>query len=105
MASITLDEKQMEGKPRKVGTWSGRPVFHMRTKGGWQLIATQKNDGTPEILGVGSHRGLAMHIAEKNAKGIEWTTLAKAGFVDPIYFEWMLPRWETITDQLRALGG
>ena len=99
MSAIPLTEKQLDGKPRKVGTLNSNPVFHVKTKGGWQIIS----DHAGKILGVGPHRGVAMNIAEKNAKGLEWNLLAKGDWVDPSHYQWLLPRWIEITNAIRAL--
>ena len=97
---ISLDEKQLLGKPKKVGTLGGKPVMSFKTKGGLNLIATYKS-AKPEILGVGPHAAIARHIAEKNAKDIIWSDLKKSSYIDPSHFQWLLPAYEKMTADFR----
>ena len=97
--AISLDEKQLAGKPKKVGTWKGEPVFAIRTKGGLNMVSDNKG----KILGSGPHRAIARKIAEKNASGVEWNDLEKADWVDPAHYEFLLPKYEELTDKLRAM--
>jgi hypothetical protein len=99
MSQISLDEKQLAAKPKKVGTWKGEPVFGIRTKGGLNLVADNKG----KILGSGPHRAIARKIAEKNAEGIKFNDLEKADWVDPAHYEWLLPKYIELTDHLRSM--
>jgi len=40
---IEIDERQLDGKPKKVGTLHGKPVLLFRTKGGFYMNVIMKN--------------------------------------------------------------
>jgi hypothetical protein len=88
-------------KKKKVGhTEKGEPVFELATKGGLNLIISGKAGGGFETLGTGPHRAVARHIAEKY-KSIVWTELSKADPCELEDFEQQLPKYQSITEQLR----
>lgn len=102
---MNIDEKQLAGKPRQVGTLDGVPVMEFATKGGLNLITTMRSN-KPEILGAGSHRAIARNVAKKTVKknyrnAIQWSSLEKSEWIDEVYYKHLLPKYEAITDQLR----
>lgn len=99
---MNIDAKQIDEKPKKVGHLNGKPVFHMRTKGGLHILVMQKN-GSYETLGTGPHRAVARHIAAKYEPEIVWSELSKSDHVDPEAYAMILPKYEEITEALRTL--
>ena len=100
---MDLSAKQMKGKPKKVGTLKGREVYALCTKGGLHLIATPKGTGY-EILGAGSHVAISRHLAQKHEPEVTWTELNKSDHVPIDNYLLVLPKYEEITDALRAKG-
>jgi hypothetical protein len=87
---------------KKVGTLDQSPVIEIGLKGGLHLIFAKKN-GKFEALGAGPHRAVARFIAKKKTEDkIEWSDLAKADHIEPEHFQHLLPRYEAMTDALRA---
>ena len=99
--SISLDQKQMSGSPKKVGILNGKPVMSWVTKGGLQMVITYSGTKA-SVLGVGPHAAIARAIAEKNEKEISWTALTKSQWVDPSHFQWLLPAYEAETQKFRS---
>lgn len=56
----------------KVGVYKGEDVFHVRSKGGYNLIMLKKASGRLEPIGAGGHRAIAKHMADLKCSGIEW---------------------------------
>ncbi len=103
---MNLTPQQLEGRPKRVGTLAGKAVMELKTKGGLNMIvAPAEKGGGWETLGVGPHRAISRHIAEKNHKEIQWTALAKGDWVDPAHFEFLLPRYEAMTADFRRVNG
>lgn len=100
---MDLSAKQIDEKPKKVGTLKGRPVYHLRTKGGLHILVAPGGTGY-ETLGTGPHRAVARHIATKHEPEIVWSELSKSDHVDIEAYELILPRYETLTDDLRSLA-
>lgn len=96
---MQIDSKQMDERPKKVGELHGRPVMHLRTKGGLHIMA--KANG--EVLGTGPHRAVARHIAQKHEPEIVWTELSKSDHITPDSFALVLPKYEEQTEALRTL--
>ena len=99
---MNIDSKQIDEKPKKVGNLHGKPVFHLRTKGGLHILVMQKASGY-ETLGTGPHRAVARHIASKYEPDIVWSELSKSDHVDPEAYAMILPKYEEITEALRAI--
>lgn len=68
--SLTIDSKHISSK-EEVGSLDGTPIHQLTTLGGLVIIAMMKNN-EPEILGIGSHRAISRHLAEKRYPKIEW---------------------------------
>lgn len=88
---------------RKVGVKGQAPVVEMATTGGWHVIVTHEAGG-PKFLAVGAHRALARHIAKKRNPDIKWTELQKSEEFDISTFEWLIPKYEAMTDALQQLS-
>lgn len=99
---MNLEAKQLESKPRKIGDVHGKAVYHLKTKGGFHVLAMQKASGF-ETIGAGPHPAVARHLASKYEPDIVWTDLEKSEHVDPSLFALMLPKYEELTESLRAL--
>lgn len=97
---MNLTAEQIDEKPKKVGDLKGRPVFHLRTKGGLHVLVTPRG-ASFETLGTGPHRAVARHIAQKHEPDIIWSELSKADHVNPESFAMILPKYEELTDALR----
>jgi len=57
----------------KVGDSAKGEVFHITTKGGYNIIARKSHGGEYKVLGTGAHRSFALHQAEKVEKNIQWS--------------------------------
>lgn len=98
-AAISQDQIAYRKKVGKLGTAS---VVEIGLIGGLHLIAKASPGGKAEILGAGPHRAVARHIALKRNPEIEFTDLNKADHIEPQYFEDLLPRYETLTDEFHG---
>lgn len=97
--------EEIDGKPKKIGKLGDAPVMLMTLKGGLNLVLAVRG-GKAETLGAGPHPAVARHIAKKRTDGkVEWTDLSKSDWVDPAHFEHVLPKYEDLTDALRARQG
>lgn len=101
---MQIDAKQLDGKPRKVGTMGSRAVHEVRTKGGLHLIVSPRPDKGPEILGTGPHRAVARAVALKH-HDIQWNDLAKGDWVDPIHYQFLMPQYEELRMRFRNASG
>lgn len=90
---------------RKIGRAGRRAVFGIGTIGGLHVVAASGPGGGLEILGTGSHPGIAKFIAQRHAADLEFDEMAKAEALDPKYFMDLVPQWEEFTNQLRAVNG
>lgn len=97
---MDISEKQLASKKR-VGKLGSSPVFELVTKGGLHLIVGTKG-GKFETLGAGPHRAVARHIAKKREPEIDWNDLQKSDYVDPAHFQFVLPDYEVLTEQIRT---
>jgi hypothetical protein len=100
---MTIRPEEVAEKKR-VGNLRGAPVFHVGLKGGLHLMLVARS-GKFETLSVGPHKAVSRHIAKKKEPEIEWTDLAKADYIDPAHFAWLLPEFEAMTDAFRAIQG
>jgi hypothetical protein len=83
---------------RKIGHSRGRPVFGVSCIGGLHVVANHNGD----IMGAGSHDGLARHIAGEKDPDIQWDDLRKSEATD---FGYLLDEYRELTDQLRGEQG
>lgn len=99
---IQLTPEQIAHK-KKIGSLKGKPVFEIKTKGGFFVVAAAGDaNKKSEILGTGSHRAIARHIAEKNAPEFKIDALEKSDFELELYQEF-IPYYEKLTDDLRRV--
>ena len=87
---------------KRIGRAGRRSVFGIGTVGGLHIVAAAGPGGGLEILGTGSHPGIAKFIAQRHAADLEFDEMAKAEALDPKYFMDLLPEYEALTAQLRA---
>lgn len=101
---MDLRPEEIEYKKR-VGTLAGAPVIEVGLKGGLHLLFTSRG-GKFETLGAGPHRAVARHIAKKKTENkIEFTDLSKSDWIEPAFFEHLLPHYEAMTDAFRERQG
>lgn len=90
---------------KRIGNIGTKPVFKVSTVGGLHLVVSAGGGRDVEVLGAGSHPGIARHLARKKAPDIEFTDLAKSEDVDPRFFEDKIAEFEALTDELRRANG
>lgn len=86
---------------KRIGKLKESPVFEIVTTGGLWLNILGKGAGF-EIMSTGPHRAVARYIAEQRFPGIEFTELSKSDHVDLQDFLFLVPKYEELTDRLRA---
>lgn len=96
--AFAIDEKQLRGKPRKIGTWKNKPVMEAVTKGGYHLVLD--HEGKP--LGAGPHRCISRAVAERNAEGLKIEEISKADYMPREVYVHLLPKYEAVTARLRS---
>ena len=80
-----------------VGKWGNKTLWAVATVGGLYLIEARSPDGARQVIGAGSHRAVARHIAKKMNSDVEWTVLEKSSGIEFRDFEDVLPFWEEVT--------
>jgi|WetSurMetagenome_2_1015567.scaffolds.fasta_scaffold54987_6 hypothetical protein len=80
-----------------IGKQGDATLWAVGTCGGLHLIEARAPSGTKKILGVGSHRGVARHIAKRNNPDVEFTILEKSLELNENDFKDVLPFWELVT--------
>lgn len=68
---MRLTKNDIESQ-EEVGTLKGDPITHIKTKGGYHMMALNKSDGHFRVLGQGAHRAIAKAMADKVENGISW---------------------------------
>lgn len=68
---MKLTKEDIE-KMEVVGKCQGGDVYHVLTKGGFNMIIRKLDGGEMRVLGKGPHRALARHMAESVDKNIQW---------------------------------
>lgn len=89
---------------KQIGKLKESPVWEIATTGGLWLNVLGKGAGF-EVMGTGSHKAVARHIAEQRFPGIVWTGLSKSDFVPFSDIEYLIPKYQEITDRARKLNG
>jgi hypothetical protein len=56
----------------QVGVYKTDPIYHIRTKGGLNIMALKKASGELRVLGQAAHRAVAKGMADKVQNGISW---------------------------------
>ncbi len=97
---MNVPEEQIVYK-KKIGKLNGDPVIEVATKGGLHLVVSVHGNKVTS-LGAGPHKAVARHIAKKKAPDIQFTELSKSDEIEEYLFEWCLPKYEALTDALRA---
>lgn len=91
---------------RRIGKVGRHDVFHIVTKGGYNLLATAgREPGLPQngVLGVGPHPAVAKFMAERAFPSLQLTELAKSAWhqLTPPEIERMVPDAERVMQLLR----
>ena len=100
--ALIIDEKQLKGKPKKVGKLGGKPVWEAESKGGLFMVMANQ-DGKPELIGTGPHPDVARYMAEQRHEGLQWTELQKADRLELQHFQHLLPEYELLLARMQAL--
>lgn len=89
---------------KRIGKVGDVPVYEIATTGGLHMILKASGaNGKPEMLGTGSHRAIARHIAKRKEPRLELNELSKSDWLDPNHYAHLLPKYEELTDRMRAL--
>ena len=88
-----------------IGKWGDKVLYGYGTVGGLHLVEARSVDGSKEIIGAGSHRAVARHIAKRMHPGVEFTCLEKSQEVDPRDFADVLPFWEAVVARVQQNRG
>lgn len=99
--ALSLTPEHVASKKR-IGHLKENPIFEILTTGGLYLNVLGKGAGF-EVIATGPHRAVARYIAEQRYPGLVWTELSKSDWVDPADFQGILPKWQELTDRMRAL--
>ena len=99
---INIKPEHVETK-KIVGRLGTNKVFHILTTGGLHMIIVAKS--VPETLGLGSHRCISRHLAQKREPNIVWTDLEKADFIPLEFYQDQLPKYEALTEEFRRAQG
>ncbi|WNM70335.1 hypothetical protein [Myxococcus phage Mx1] len=97
---MEVDAKQLKQKPKKIGEIKGDPVFEVETKGGLYFVMT-KSGGKPRILGTGSHKATARHIAERDNPDLNISELSKSEALDPQTLRQEVAKFLPLTRQMQ----
>ena len=104
--TISIEPKDLESAPTKIGMLANRPVFQAKTKGGYHMVFTHKTGSTaPELLGAANHRAIARHIAAKKNEDLVFTELSKSEHINIEHYSHLIPDAIELTDRLRKLNG
>ena len=98
---MNITQEHLASAPKRIGHIDGRAVNEIVTTGGFHIVATHDKDGKLEILGTGPHRAVSRAIAKKREPKMQITELSKADYIEPQFFEDILPQYEQATDLLR----
>jgi len=94
---MKISRNQLKSDPKKVGKTKHGDVFHMTTKGGFNLIML-KGETETRVLGAAPHIAIAKHIAKLNSVGDElvYFELSKADEQIDVY-QHLIPVFEQLT--------
>jgi hypothetical protein len=96
---LNILPKHLKGKPEKIGTVDGEPMFFVETTGGLNIIATQKN-GNFTLLSMAPHSAICKHSVSKNCKNVVFNELCKSESIDIEQFKDMIAKYEEITNKI-----
>lgn len=102
---LNLRKEHLKGKPRQIGDVDGTPVYEMTTTGGLWVITCKKSNGTLEPLAYAPHRAIGRHIAQKKEPNFKISDLSKGEDIPLESFAHLVPKYEELTDRMRALSG
>jgi len=89
---------------KKIGKIDENTVYEIGTKGGLHLVmAVRKNKA--ETLGVGPHRAVARHIAQKREPTMVLTDLSKSDWAEPASYAHLVEKYEEKTALARQIQG
>lgn len=86
----------------KVGTCGDAVVEACGTAGGLHLIEMRAPNGKREIIGAGSHRAVARHLAKRKCPDLVWTVLEKSADPQLSDFEDVLDFWQAVVNRVNA---
>jgi hypothetical protein len=86
----------------RIGLCGNKVLWAIGTIGGLNLIEARSPDGKREVIGAGSHKAVAKHIAKKSHPDIEWTVLEKSNEPQLQDFADTLPFWEAIVQRVNS---
>jgi hypothetical protein len=101
--SVEITPDQLDGDPKLVGhTAKGIKVYHLVTKGGYNVIAKHAGKGV-DILGVGSHVAYAKHLAAMKNTDIQWELSKSEEYTLTDSMKAELPYWSAQTALWQSL--
>jgi hypothetical protein len=95
---MKISREQLRGDPKKIGKTKSGDVFHISTKGGFNIIML-KGEKETKMLGAAPHIAIAKHIAKKNAEDLVYFELSKADEQIDV-FSHLIPVFEQVTRRL-----
>jgi hypothetical protein len=75
-------------------------LWAISTVGGLFLVEARSPDGSRQIIGAGSHRAVARHVAKRSHEDIEWSALEKSAEVNIQDVEDLLPFWQSVVERV-----
>lgn len=84
----------------KVGTCNKAEIWAVGTVGGLHLVEMRSPDGKKEVIGAGSHRAVARHLAKRKCPDLVWSILEKSSEPQLQDFEDVLPFWQQVVDKV-----
>ena len=64
------------------------------------MVEARSPDGSRQIIGAGSHRAVARHVAKRSHEDIEWSALEKSAEVNIQDVEDLLPFWQSVVERV-----
>lgn len=99
---MNITQEQLAGSHKKIGELEGMPVMENYTKGGLHFVFAVKKNGSTRILGTGSHKAIARHIAQVENPECTITELSKSEDL-PKWLVEKLAKEEAAIELTRAL--
>jgi hypothetical protein len=98
---LTIPSNEIVYKER-VGTCGKATLEASYTAGGLHLIEMRSPDGRKEVIGAGSHRAVARHLAKRKHPDLVWTVLEKSADPQLSDFEDVLGFWQEVVNRVNA---
>jgi hypothetical protein len=87
------------------GKLGNKTLYKVGVIGGLHLVELRSPDGSKQVIGAGSHPGVARMTAKRLHPDIEWTELAKSQEIDERDVSDILPFWlEVVASAQKKLG-